>query len=91
MRPYININDYNAPIFEWIPYDQFNNIKKIGEKAIANLAIWKNGPLHYDKFGKKEWIREFDKKVCLINFYDIINITNEFLHEVISTFKYFFF
>ncbi|GBB93848.1 hypothetical protein RclHR1_02240020 [Rhizophagus clarus] len=84
MRPYISTNDYNAPIFEWIPYDQFNNIQQIGEKGIANLAIWKNGPLHYDYLGRKEWIRELDKKVCLINYYEIIVATNEFLYEIIQ-------
>jgi hypothetical protein len=62
-------------IFEWIPYNEFTNIKKIG--AIY-LAIWKNGPLKYD-YNKHIYKREYYKKVvlkCLNNSY------NELLNKV---------
>jgi hypothetical protein len=73
------IHSVRVPIFQWIPYDQFNNIKKIGEKNEASLAIWKIGPLHFDLHGKKEWKRESDKKVCLINYFDVIDANIDFL------------
>jgi hypothetical protein len=61
-------------VFEWIPYNQFNDIKQI-KKSTNNLdnemiyssdevAIWKDGPLNYDRF-QKELIRESNKKVAL--------------------------
>ncbi|PKB94307.1 hypothetical protein RhiirA5_439096 [Rhizophagus irregularis] len=34
---------------------------------IKKIIIWEignDGPLYYDDLGKKEWIRELDKKVC---------------------------
>ncbi|GBC06810.1 hypothetical protein RclHR1_07060003 [Rhizophagus clarus] len=47
----LKINGYNDIIFEWIPYSQFNNIKKIGEGGFSTiyLAKWKDGPLEYAK------------------------------------------
>ncbi|EXX71020.1 kinase-like domain-containing protein [Rhizophagus irregularis DAOM 181602=DAOM 197198] len=44
------INTYNDIVFEWIPYNQFINIKEIGEGGFAKvyLAIWKDGPLQYN-------------------------------------------
>src|SRR4051794_40096207 len=36
-------------VFEWIPYDQFKNIKEIGKSsATVYSAIWNDGPLYYD-------------------------------------------
>jgi hypothetical protein len=57
-------------VFEWIPYDQFNNIKKIKELSkdnfsVTHSAIWKDGPLQYDFFKRKKWARESNKKVTL--------------------------
>src|SRR6266487_6826449 len=37
-------------VFEWIPYNQFNNIKEIYKDCftiVYLVAIWKNGPLIY--------------------------------------------
>src|ERR1051325_1038943 len=36
--------------FEWIPYNQFDNIEEISKGDFATIysAIWKNGPLYYD-------------------------------------------
>jgi hypothetical protein len=38
-------------IFEWIPYNQFSNIKKIVNNNfdIVYSAVWKDGPLNYNK------------------------------------------
>ena len=44
--------------FEWIPYNQLNNIRKTSiEFTELCLAIWKNGPLIYDHY-KRNWTRE---------------------------------
>ena len=58
--------DYDRFLFEWIPPNQFNNIEEICKNHFTTVfsAIWKNGPLHYDK-SKKEWIRESNEKVGL--------------------------
>src|SRR5436189_54578 len=39
----IHYNDTDT-VFEWIPYNQLNNIEKIGN---SYSAVWKNGPLYY--------------------------------------------
>ncbi|CAB5373288.1 unnamed protein product [Rhizophagus irregularis] len=67
-------------IFEWIPYNQFDNIKKIGESDFAILysAIWINGPLKYSNI---KWKRMPNEKVALKYLCNSQNITNEFLNE----------
>src|SRR5437016_2018299 len=46
----LKISNNNNSIFEWIPYNQFNEIKKTGEGnfATAYSAIWKDGPLYLE-------------------------------------------
>ena len=75
-----NVNKSADIIFEWIPYSQFNDIKEIDEGHFT-MAIWKDGPLHYDS-SKKGYIREQNKKVSLKSLHNSTNITNEFLREV---------
>ena len=73
-------SSYDDIIFEWIPYNQFNNIKEISksDSAIIYSAIWKDGPLIYDF----EYERKPDKKVVLKYIHNSQNITDEFLNEV---------
>src|SRR5579871_4613293 len=63
-------SSHNDIIFEWIPYNQFNNIKEIskGDSASVYSAVWKDGPLHYYK-----------KKVILKCINNLQNITDEYL------------
>ena len=63
--------------FEWIPYNQFGNIKEIGKGGFATVysAIWKDGPLR----NGTRWPRIRVALKCLHNSQ---NITNEFLNEV---------
>jgi len=70
-------------IFEWIPYNQLNNVEEISKGNLATIysAIWNNGPLYFNN-GKKEYIRKPDKKVALKCVHNSQNITNEFLNEV---------
>ncbi|GBB99965.1 hypothetical protein RclHR1_00370006 [Rhizophagus clarus] len=79
----LKIESYDDIIVEWIPYNQFNNIKEIGkhDSSIQYMAIWMNGPLQYEK-NKQEYERLFNKEVslkCLVNSQDIIS---ELLNEV---------
>jgi hypothetical protein len=75
----LKINNWNDTVFEWIPYNMFDDVKEIGKSGYSSIysAIWKGGPLYYDHKNSKEWIRRSDKKVvlkCLM--------TSEFLNVV---------
>ena len=76
-------------IFEWIPYNQFDYIKKIGNGGFANVysAKWKVGPLNYNVHTKM-YERCPNKKVALKCLYKSQNITNEFLNEVCNFCKF---
>ena len=79
----LKINSPYIVVFEWIPYNQFDDIKEIskGDFATVYSAIWKDGPLLYNSY-KQEYTRTTDKKVVLKCLYNSHNITNEFLDEV---------
>jgi len=81
------INKYDDIIFEWISYSQFKNIKQIGKNilksSILYSAIWKDGPLWYNRhINMGEYIRSQNKKVALKYLHDLQNINDEFLNEV---------
>ncbi|GBC06815.1 hypothetical protein RclHR1_07060008 [Rhizophagus clarus] len=79
----LKINGYNDIIFEWIPYSQFNNIKKIGEGGFSTiyLAKWKDGPLEYVT-GKKIYERNKPNKIIALKcLHKSQNITIKFLKE----------
>src|ERR1051325_1252685 len=69
-----NINCYNDVVFEWIPHNQFNNIKKMNKNNVS-IAVWKDGPVYY----YKKWIRKSDKVVMLK--YIPQNDIDEFLNK----------
>ena len=82
----LKINDSNDIVFEWIPYDQFNDIKEInkGDFATVYSAEWKDGSLHYNS-NKRKYTRQSHyshKKVTLKYLHNSQNIINEFLNEV---------
>ena len=74
---------HNEIMFEWIPYNQFNNLEKIskGDFATVYTAIWNNGPLSYDYY-KSEYTRKSDKAIILKCIHNSRNITNKFFNEV---------
>ncbi|EXX61402.1 Ssk22p [Rhizophagus irregularis DAOM 197198w] len=83
----LKISHYEDNMVEWIPYNQFKDIKEIGRDDFTALysAIWIDGPLLYNQYGnEKEWIKEPNVKVSLKCLYNSQNITNEFLNEVNS-------
>jgi hypothetical protein len=50
MQLKIEIN--NNIVVKWIPYNQFNNVKKVGKNGFAT-ALWKDGLLIYNKIKMK--------------------------------------
>src|ERR1044072_7773799 len=70
-------------VFEWIPYDRFNNINEIGKGDLTTIysALWKDGPLYYSSY-LNNWARDPYLKVTLKYLYDSPNIVNKFLNEV---------
>src|SRR4051794_15711243 len=79
----LKINRDDDIVFEWIPYNQFSDIKEIGRGGFATVysTIWKDGPLKYDVYNCK-YTRQSNYKVALKCLHNSQNITNEFLNEV---------
>jgi serine/threonine protein kinase len=79
----LRINNHDDIVVEWIPYNQFNNIKKIGKGGFATVysAVWVDGSLNYYKY-KIEYKRTPNKEVALKELYNSQNIASEFLNEV---------
>ena len=81
----LKIKKYGDTIVEWIPYDQFDNIKEIRKDDFGTLfsAIWKNGLLRYDsdRYEKIHKRNSKNQKVIL-KCYNSQNITDEFFNEV---------
>ena len=76
----LKINNYEDIVFEWIPYNQFDDIKETNEDSFT-IATWKNGLLKYDA-SKFEYMRDQNIKVTLKYLNNSQNITNDFLNEV---------
>ena len=80
----LNIHYIDDTVFEWIPYDQFDNIKEIGKSDSIKIysAIWKDGPLDYNTT-KRIYERSQGKKITLKHPHNSQNIS-EFLNEVLN-------
>ncbi|EXX62249.1 Rad53p [Rhizophagus irregularis DAOM 197198w] len=78
----LKVNYHYDVVFEWIPYNQFNDIEEVGEGGFSTVysAIWKDGPLYFDD-NKMEWIRKINKKVALKCLHNSQNINEKFLNE----------
>ena len=79
----LQINSKKDIIFEWIPYNQLDNIEEInkGDFATVYSAIWKDGPLYYNGNGI-EYSRKPDKKVSLKCLHNSQRISSECLNKV---------
>jgi hypothetical protein len=79
----LKIKNYYDIIIEWIPYNQFNNIKNIGKKSffIVYSAIWRDGLLNYN-FEEKKYERVLNEKVTLKCINNLQNDIDKFLDEV---------
>ncbi|GBC03505.1 hypothetical protein RclHR1_05160004 [Rhizophagus clarus] len=62
----LKVNDHKDVVFEWIPYNQFNEIKKTykNDNIAVYSAIWNNGPLTYNQ-KDNEYTRDSNKEVAL--------------------------
>src|SRR5437763_10322476 len=69
-------------VLEWIPYDQFDNVEDICKCELSTnyTAIWKDGPLSYDK-NKNKYTRNGGKILYLQRLKDSKNI-DELLETV---------
>ncbi|UZO11102.1 uncharacterized protein OCT59_002676 [Rhizophagus irregularis] len=74
----------SSNIFEWIPYNKFIEIKKVGDNCLTT-AIWKEGPLIYNTHEKK-WMRTLSKKVFLKYLSYSQNVTDEFINNKIESY-----
>jgi hypothetical protein len=81
----LKIDGFYSIVIEWIPYNQFIDIKKLGKDDestdIVYLAIWKNGPLVYNN-DKNIYERESYKKVAIKCLNNSQNEIDEFSNEV---------
>ena len=79
----LNINSDNDVVFEWIPYNQFNEIKETGKNGSITVysAIWKNGPLYYNLYS--EYTRKYaNKEVALKCLHNLQNPVDSLINEV---------
>ena len=70
----LKINYDDDVIFEWIPYNQFEEIEEMGKDNKS--AIWKDGPLYYSH-NKNIYVIKKSMKVVLKYLYDLQNIIIE--------------
>ncbi|CAB5379073.1 unnamed protein product [Rhizophagus irregularis] len=78
----LKINNYNDTIFEWIPYNQLINIKKMGGNFAK--ATWKDGPLYYDHGTRGKYKSRLSNENVLLKYlYDAHNIYNASLNEIV--------
>ncbi|EXX67877.1 hypothetical protein RirG_110270 [Rhizophagus irregularis DAOM 197198w] len=76
---------YFDMMFEWIPYDQFNDIKAIGKGGFSTVysAIWKDGLLYYSYEGNDyRWERKSNTRVALKCLNNSQNFLDKFINEV---------
>ncbi|CAB4444116.1 unnamed protein product [Rhizophagus irregularis] len=80
----LNIKSYDDIVFEWIPYNQFNEIRETGKNGsmiTVYSAIWSNGPLRYN-YGYKKYTRDSNKEVALKCLHSLQNPVNSLINEV---------
>ena len=79
----LKTNDYNDIVLEWIPYNQFNEIKETDKNGLITVysAIWKNGPL-YKGNGLNNYTRDSNKEVALKCFHNSQKSIDSLINEV---------
>jgi hypothetical protein len=79
----LKIKNYNDVAFEWIPFDQFNEIKETGRNDLITIysAIWKDGPLCYND-EHDEYTRNSNKEVALKCLHNSTNPIKFVINEV---------
>ncbi|GES83229.1 kinase-like domain-containing protein [Rhizophagus clarus] len=76
----LKINKCEDVIFEWIPFDQFNHIEKIGNNNLMTIysAVWTDGPLYYQY---NKYTRNSNKTVNLKNLHNSQNFIEFVINE----------
>jgi hypothetical protein len=76
--------NYNDIVFEWIPYNQFNEIEKTGKNNLITVysAVWKDGPLYKKNMWNTSYTRDSNKKVALKCLHNSKNPVNFVINEV---------
>ncbi|GBC28008.2 kinase-like domain-containing protein [Rhizophagus irregularis DAOM 181602=DAOM 197198] len=71
-------------VFEWIPYNQFNEIKETGKNSSITVysAIWKDGPLYWNEQIKKKYTRNLNKEIALKCLHNTQNSVEFVMNEV---------
>ena len=79
----LKIDKYNDTILEWIPHNQFDNIKEINKNDFSTVfsAIWKDDPLKYNRY-KKLYKRNLKNQNQIVSLKCFEDITDEFFNEV---------
>ncbi|GBB88149.1 hypothetical protein RclHR1_14690004 [Rhizophagus clarus] len=81
----LKINKYDDTIFEWIPYNEFINIKQI-RNGNSLTAIWKDGPLNYSKI-KSKYKRDLSKDILLKYLTNSQNVDHIILNKIVYSIK----
>jgi hypothetical protein len=79
----LNTTSYYGVVFEWIPYNQFNEIKETSKNGSITVysAMWKNGPLFYNEQYTK-YTRDLNKEVALKCLHNLQNPVDSLINEV---------
>ncbi|GBB86967.1 hypothetical protein RclHR1_13410003 [Rhizophagus clarus] len=81
----LSIKNHNDTIFEWIPYNEFIDIKKTIRGDFIT-AIWKKGPSCYSEQESK-YKRKLNAVVLLKNLYNSQNTDNTILNKIANSIK----
>jgi hypothetical protein len=86
----LKINDHDDIVFEWIPYNQFNEIKETCKNGSITVysAIWKDGPLCYNTSCNDEYTRETNKEIALKYLHKSQNSVESLINEVLDFSEY---
>jgi hypothetical protein len=80
----LKVNKYsNDAVIEWIPYDQFSEIKETGKNGSITVysAIWRDGPL-YKKYWNHDYRRDSNKEVALKCLNNLQHPVDSLINEV---------
>ena len=79
----LNIKSNKDIVFEWIPYNQFNEIKETGKNSSITVysATWRDGPLYWNKQNNK-YTRGSNKEVILKCLHNSQNFIEFLINEV---------
>ena len=80
----LQINFYHDIIFEWMPYNNFDDINETNKYNLYTIysAIWKDGTLLWEYWNENYGRKVYRKKVALKCFHNSQIINDDFLNEV---------